>query len=166
MHGFAFVLQTLYPVNHLRNIALDRAPCEYVVLVDADFVPSADLYSSLLEFIHSNHSQIEAEKSTVCWDFCSYDIFQLLYFHNYNNIPTIRWKDKYFKNKEICPKILHYPYCSYWPYKLNNRSTFRLKIGLIKNVMKPLANSMLFTFNGWNIDIYTTYTVEMVQSRK
>ena len=36
-----------YPINHLRNIALQQAISEYVFLVDSDFVPSHGLYEML-----------------------------------------------------------------------------------------------------------------------
>ncbi len=38
----------LYPINALRNAALERAPTSHVWLVDGDFVPSAGLYDTLV----------------------------------------------------------------------------------------------------------------------
>jgi hypothetical protein len=37
-----------YPINHLRNIALRNATCEYVFLLDVDCLPSSDLFDSLV----------------------------------------------------------------------------------------------------------------------
>jgi glycosyltransferase involved in cell wall biosynthesis len=37
-----------YPINLLRNIALNNARTDYVLLVDADFIPSANAHDSLL----------------------------------------------------------------------------------------------------------------------
>eukprot|EP01083_Nonionella_stella_P207708 754284_1 len=36
--------RVMYPVNHLRNIALQCAQSEYVLLADADFIPSHNLH--------------------------------------------------------------------------------------------------------------------------
>lgn len=41
----------LYPFNILRNIALHAARTEYVLHLDADFIPNSDAYSSLLKQI-------------------------------------------------------------------------------------------------------------------
>ena len=38
-----------YPVNHLRNIALEQARTSHVLLLDVDFVPMPKLHSLLLE---------------------------------------------------------------------------------------------------------------------
>ncbi|KAI9475902.1 MAG: glycosyl-transferase for dystroglycan-domain-containing protein [Benjaminiella poitrasii] len=38
-----------YPINHLRNIAITESSTDYIFVMDADFVPSSNLYS----FVHS-----------------------------------------------------------------------------------------------------------------
>lgn len=40
----------LYPINALRNLAVDSAPTNWVLPVDIDFVPSTTLYSTLREY--------------------------------------------------------------------------------------------------------------------
>ena len=42
-----------YPVNLLRNIALEQAATEYVLLLDVDFVPRPGLASSAISVIRS-----------------------------------------------------------------------------------------------------------------
>lgn len=47
-HTVAYgVYEKLYPINALRNAALEGAPTSHVWLVDGDFVPSAGLYDTL-----------------------------------------------------------------------------------------------------------------------
>ena len=56
----------LYPVNWLRNLIIRNASTEYIVVIDADFLPSANLMSSLLakfkdlrtQNLDSNHAII------------------------------------------------------------------------------------------------------------
>lgn len=43
-----FLLQELYPVNQLRNLALENVRTSHVLLTDIDFIPSKELYSSSL----------------------------------------------------------------------------------------------------------------------
>ena len=38
----------LYPVNTLRNVAIDNCRTNWMLLVDADFVPNMGLYEQLL----------------------------------------------------------------------------------------------------------------------
>lgn len=42
-----FVLQQFYPVNYLRNIALEHARTPFVFLSDIDFVPVSGTYTTL-----------------------------------------------------------------------------------------------------------------------
>ena len=42
-----FVLQQFYPVNYLRNIALEHAHTPFVFLSDIDFVPVSGTYTTL-----------------------------------------------------------------------------------------------------------------------
>ncbi|ETO12072.1 hypothetical protein RFI_25304 [Reticulomyxa filosa] len=42
-------VQVMYPVNTLRNLALRYAHSDFVFLLDADFVPSADLHDHVLQ---------------------------------------------------------------------------------------------------------------------
>jgi hypothetical protein len=43
----ALVTRLRYPINRLRNLALQVAPSPYVVVVDADFVPSPNMHTLL-----------------------------------------------------------------------------------------------------------------------
>ncbi|KAL8287318.1 hypothetical protein RQP46_003770 [Phenoliferia psychrophenolica] len=43
----ALVERLRYPINRLRNLALDIAPTAHVLVTDADFVPSPDMHSIL-----------------------------------------------------------------------------------------------------------------------
>jgi len=43
----ALLSRLRYPINRLRNLALDLAPSPYVLVVDVDFVPSPDMHSLL-----------------------------------------------------------------------------------------------------------------------
>jgi hypothetical protein len=45
------VVQTFYPINHLRNIALDAADTDYAFLSDIDFVPNTDMYTYLIDIL-------------------------------------------------------------------------------------------------------------------
>lgn len=45
-----------YPINMLRNIAIQQANTEYIFCMDADFVPSNILYEKLLEFFSKQAS--------------------------------------------------------------------------------------------------------------
>ena len=38
-----------YPVNILRNIALEKAPSDHIMYVDVDFIPSVDAHSHLVQ---------------------------------------------------------------------------------------------------------------------
>lgn len=44
-------LQKYYPINLLRNIALQEVKTDYFYLVDADFVPMPGLYQAILSWI-------------------------------------------------------------------------------------------------------------------
>ena len=46
-----------YPINFLRNMALDSSQGEYVFMVDVDFVPSRHLASSIEKEISQHFSQ-------------------------------------------------------------------------------------------------------------
>jgi hypothetical protein len=37
----------LYPVNTLRNVAINKCRTHWMALVDADFIPNAHLYSQV-----------------------------------------------------------------------------------------------------------------------
>lgn len=39
-----------YPVNYLRNVALNASTTKYVYLTDADMIPSPTLYSELTNY--------------------------------------------------------------------------------------------------------------------
>ena len=42
-----------YPINALRNVALDMCRSRLVMVIDADFVPSRNLYEDLRNAVHS-----------------------------------------------------------------------------------------------------------------
>lgn len=46
-------LQTHYPVNYLRNIALNNARTQFIFLTDIDFLPMVNMYSYLREAANS-----------------------------------------------------------------------------------------------------------------
>ena len=56
--GYHVVFKTshndVYPINLLRNIALQQASTEFVFLLDVDFVPDPSLYSYLQSFFSNN----------------------------------------------------------------------------------------------------------------
>jgi hypothetical protein len=43
----------VYPVNTLRNVAINKCRTAWMALVDADFVPNAELYPQLLEHVNA-----------------------------------------------------------------------------------------------------------------
>lgn len=45
--------QSFYPINFLRNVALQQVNTPYVFLTDIDFLPMFDLYSYLKKSIQS-----------------------------------------------------------------------------------------------------------------
>jgi glycosyltransferase-like protein LARGE len=48
---FNFILQSFYPVNFLRNVALQQVNTPYVFLTDIDFLPMYGLYPYLKKSI-------------------------------------------------------------------------------------------------------------------
>ena len=46
-----FVHQDFYPINYLRNVALNAAHTDYVFLSDVDFLPMPGLHNKLLSNI-------------------------------------------------------------------------------------------------------------------
>lgn len=52
---------SLYPVNFLRNVAMDGAFTEYVFVLDIDMVVSANLHQDFLQFLQRNHSWTNRE---------------------------------------------------------------------------------------------------------
>lgn len=48
-----------YPVNQLRNLALDAAETSHVLVVDVDFVPSVDLSSIMKNTLQSREEQFQ-----------------------------------------------------------------------------------------------------------
>ena len=53
----------LYPVNWLRNLALQRATSKYIFVTDGDFVPSLHLYTTLLK--HLRRLEQQGKENTV-----------------------------------------------------------------------------------------------------
>ena len=43
----------LYPVNTLRNVAINKCRTHWMALVDADFIPNADLYAQLVGHVNA-----------------------------------------------------------------------------------------------------------------
>lgn len=43
----------LYPVNTLRNVAINKCRTHWMALVDADFIPNADLYAQLVRHVNA-----------------------------------------------------------------------------------------------------------------
>ena len=46
-------LQNYYPINYLRNIALENVETGFVFLSDIDFLPGIETYTSIKRSIHS-----------------------------------------------------------------------------------------------------------------
>ena len=68
---FIFVTQelTLYPVNKMRNMAMDNAaPSEFVFPIDADFVPNPGLQDQLETYIETGFFNSTVSK----FDFSKY----------------------------------------------------------------------------------------------
>ena len=49
--------QELYPVNHLRNIAINNTLAQYILTVDVDFLPSQDLYDKIVTWLDTGFLQ-------------------------------------------------------------------------------------------------------------
>ena len=63
----------LYPVNTLRNVAIDNCRTNWMLLVDADFVPNMGLYEHLLPLLPAwergeNAGATAAERRAVATD--------------------------------------------------------------------------------------------------
>ena len=50
---FCYTLQSYYPINALRNTAINYADTEYVFIVDFDFVPRPGLYKYFEKTLNS-----------------------------------------------------------------------------------------------------------------
>ena len=48
---YFLIFQQYYPINYLRNVALEQANTDYVFLADIDFLPMVDLYDHLKKSI-------------------------------------------------------------------------------------------------------------------
>lgn len=52
-----------YPVNHLRNMALDEVQTSHVLVVDVDFVPSQDLHKTIRDtLVHRQDAILQLQK--------------------------------------------------------------------------------------------------------
>jgi len=51
----------LYPVNTLRNVAINKCRTHWMALVDADFIPNADLYAQLVHFVSALNGTGDSE---------------------------------------------------------------------------------------------------------
>ncbi len=54
-----FVDQAVYPVNFLRNVALNFTKTDYVFLCDIDFIPKPSLYTDLIHIINDRSFNME-----------------------------------------------------------------------------------------------------------
>jgi len=50
-HIYVHFLKDFYPINLLRNVALENVVTPYVFLSDIDFLPMSGLYSYLKKYI-------------------------------------------------------------------------------------------------------------------
>ena len=51
VNDWPFSLQGLYPINYLRNVALNHSKTDYVFLSDVDFIPVPGLHAYLQQNI-------------------------------------------------------------------------------------------------------------------
>ncbi|KAF9434437.1 hypothetical protein BGZ76_008017 [Entomortierella beljakovae] len=60
--NFSKGTHTRYPINHLRNIGVQTAATDYIYVIDADFVPSSNLYkfakSSLIPIFEKSNQPL------------------------------------------------------------------------------------------------------------
>ena len=47
------IFQNYYPINYLRNIALENVETGFVFLSDIDFLPGVETYNSIKRSVHS-----------------------------------------------------------------------------------------------------------------
>jgi len=57
--------QGLYPVNTLRNVAINKAKTDFIIMADVDFVPSAGLYEAAKTFVEKLASSGAAHEKKV-----------------------------------------------------------------------------------------------------
>lgn len=70
--------QQFYPVNYLRNVAVNQSQTSHLFLSDIDFLPMQDLYNHLKSIV----SRIDMEKeSKVGKGFISKTIFPVKWMH-------------------------------------------------------------------------------------
>lgn len=50
---FSLFFQNYYPINYLRNVALENVVTGFSFLSDIDFLPGIDTYATLKKSIHS-----------------------------------------------------------------------------------------------------------------
>lgn len=67
------LLQVHYPVNYLRNVALENVNTPYVFLMDVDFVPMAGLYDHLRSAIQLVNPYPQKK---VCSCYCQLNKYQ------------------------------------------------------------------------------------------
>ena len=56
---FTIVLQQFYPINYLRNVALEQVITPFVFLSDIDFLPMHGLYEYLSQATSIIHTSVE-----------------------------------------------------------------------------------------------------------
>jgi len=62
---FNFIFQSFYPVNFLRNVALQQVNTPYVFLTDIDFLPMYGLYPYLKKSIQVLN--LDSSKKVLLW---------------------------------------------------------------------------------------------------
>jgi len=67
---FYFIFQSFYPVNFLRNVALQQVNTPYVFLTDIDFLPMYGLYPYLKKSIQVLN--LDSSKKVLLWQFSGF----------------------------------------------------------------------------------------------
>ena len=52
-----------YPINILRNIGVENAPTDHVIVLDVDFIPSVGAYAALVN--HLSFNLVQREKTAL-----------------------------------------------------------------------------------------------------
>ena len=152
--GYHLVFQSsntdIFPINLLRNIALQQALTEFVFLCDVDFIPMSDLYSYILKTIQNYDGENKAYIIPA---------FESLYYKA--SLPKTKSElNEMFKNEKVT-SFRSYVWeqghlatnFSHWfntkvPYKVEWQKDFEPYI-VIKKKLCPLYDKQ-FTGFGWN----------------